>query len=190
MDAETCTRLTASQEDYLEAIKKLMDETAHGHAHTSDIARRLQVKMPSVTNALGVLREHGLIHYDTNKPVTLTEKGEREALRVIRRHLVLTRFLREILRLDDEAASQTACRVEHVIDDRLVSRLAVLTDALTAPGRCHALRKALRRHYDALDAGELNVLAAVYTPPPRPLEQPKPKRRRAKPAQEEVSHDA
>lgn len=190
MDAETSLRLTASQEDYLEAIKESIDETAHGHAHTSDIARRLNVKMPSVTNALGVLREFGLIHYDTNKPVTLTERGEREALRVIRRHLVLTRFLREVIRLGDEAASQTACRVEHVIDDCLVARLAVLTDALTAPGRCHALRKTLRNRYAALDAGRLDVLEGVYTPPTKPIEQPKPKRRHAKPAQEEVPHDA
>lgn len=193
MENEETFRLTASLEDYLEAIKAAIDETAHGHAHTSDIARRLQVKMPSVTNALGVLREHGFVNYDTNKPVTLTERGEREALRIIRRHLVLNRFLREVLLLPDKEASDTACRVEHVIDDCLLSRLAVLTNALTDPHQCRPLRKALRADFAAIDAGELDMLEDVYVPPPRPLEDPKRTRRR-KPAQPTQSledfHDA
>lgn len=121
--------LTASQEDYLEAIKELIDEGDHGHAHTSDIARRLKVKMPSVTTALGVLRRAGLLNYDTSRPVTLTAEGEREALRVIRRHRVLAWFFQGVLGLDETSASETACRVEHVIDDRLVDRLEILTEA-------------------------------------------------------------
>ena len=100
--------LTASQEDYLEAIKELIDEGDHGHAHTSDIARRLKVKMPSVTTALGVLRRAGLLNYDTSRPVTLTAEGEREALRVIRRHRVLAWFFQGVLGLDETSASETA----------------------------------------------------------------------------------
>lgn len=130
--------LTASQEDYLEAIKELIDEGDHGHAHTSDIARRLGVKMPSVTTALGVLRKAGLLHYDTSRPVTLTEAGEREALRVIRRHRVLAWFFQGVLGLDEETASSTACRVEHVIDDRVVDRIEALTEAW---GSLMALRR-------------------------------------------------
>ena len=154
MENEETFRLTASLEDYLEAIKAAIDETAHGHAHTSDIARRLQVKMPSVTNALGV---------------------------------------REVLLLPDKEASDTACRVEHVIDDCLLSRLAVLTNALTDPHQCRPLRKALRADFAAIDAGDLDMLEDVYVPPPRPLEDPKRTRRR-KPAQPTQSledfHDA
>ena len=193
MERDATFRLTASLEDYLEAIKEAIDETAHGHAHTSDIARRLRVKMPSVTNALGVLREHGYINYDTNRPVTLTELGEREALRIIRRHLALGRFLRDVLLLPEEEASTTACRVEHVIDDRLLARLAVLTDSLTAPHRCRALRKRLRDRYAEVESGVLDVLKGIYVPPPRPAEDPKKSRRRtaAQPDQnQEVSHDA
>ncbi len=144
--------LTASQEDYLETIKLLVEETEHGHAHTSDIARRLKVKMPSVTNALGVLRKRGLIHYDTNKPVTLTPRGDREAARVLRRHRALSRFLREILLLDEDWASRTACRVEHVIDDRLLGRLEALTNAFTGAARHAVARNRLVAAYAAADA--------------------------------------
>lgn len=144
--------LTASLEDYLEAIKLLIDDTNHGHAHTSDIAKRLRVKMPSVTNALGVLRKHGYINYDTNYPVTLTALGERAAARVIRRHRTLTAFLHDVLQLAPEEASATACRVEHVIDDDLVRRLEVLTHELTVSRRCGSLRRRLAEGYAALGA--------------------------------------
>jgi DtxR family Mn-dependent transcriptional regulator len=129
--------LTASLEDYLEAIKELIDADGHGHAHTSEIARRLKVKMPSVTNALGVLRRHGYLNYDSNYPVTLTEKGVAAAERVIGRHRVLKAFLQEVLQLPAEAASATACRVEHVIDDQLIVRLNAL-NAVFADETCSA----------------------------------------------------
>jgi DtxR family Mn-dependent transcriptional regulator len=127
--AEKPFELTASLEDYLEAIKELIDADAHGHAHTSEIARRLKVKMPSVTNALGVLRRHGYINYDSNYPVTLTEIGLAAAERIIGRHRVLKAFLQEVLQLPAEEASATACRVEHVIDDQLIARLNALNIA-------------------------------------------------------------
>ena len=42
--------MSSNMEDYLETIALLIDE--HGHAHARDVARRLNVKMPSVTCAL------------------------------------------------------------------------------------------------------------------------------------------
>lgn len=125
--------LTASLEDYLEAIYQLTLADEHGHAHTRDIAKQLNVKMPSVSNALGILRAHGYLNYDNNYPVTLTEAGEYEAKRVLRRHQVLSAFLGDVLRMNFESASATACRMEHVMDDGLVERLAILTKELTDP---------------------------------------------------------
>lgn len=122
--------LTASLEDYLEAIKELIDENVHGHAHTSEIARRLKVKMPSVTNALGILRRHGYINYDSSYPVTLTEAGVVAAERVINRHRILKTFLQDILCLPEEEASAAACRMEHIMDDRLIVRLNALIEVL------------------------------------------------------------
>lgn len=129
--------LTASLEDYLEAIKELIDAGPHGHAHTSEIARRLGVKMPSVTNAMGILCQNGYINYDLSKPITLTAKGRRTAERVIHRHRVLKTFLNAVLLLPEKEASEVACKVEHILGDALVERLDILNktlaDAASAP---------------------------------------------------------
>ncbi len=143
--------LTASLEDYLEAIKILMDTDAHGHAHTTDIAKRLKVSMPSVSNALAVLSKHGYIHYDTNYPVTLTELGQKEAERVMRRHRVLSEFLRDVLQLDAEGASRTACRMEHVTDEQLITRLEALTNELLGERPIRGLRQRLTEAYRAAE---------------------------------------
>lgn len=125
-------KLTASLEDYLETIKMLIDEDPHGHAHTSYIAKRLNVKMPSVTNALGVLHRNGYIHYDTNYPVTLTPLGEQTAKRILRKHHILSNFLEDILHFDNKEASELACKMEHVISDNFIQRLELLSSAITA----------------------------------------------------------
>ena len=125
--------LTASLEDYLEAIKEVIDASNDAHAHTSEIAKRLNVAKPSVTYALGGLRDQGFLNYNTSRPVTLTALGEAEASRIIRRHRVLTVFLRDVLKLEEALAGQTACRIEHVIDEQMLARLAVLNREFLSP---------------------------------------------------------
>ena len=106
--------MTASLEDYLEAIRALI--ASHGHAHTRDIALRLKVKMPSVTRALQLLAKEGHIVYRKNYPIQLTESGERIAGEVQRRHSFLEAFFRDQLGLPQEKASQMACKIEHIVD--------------------------------------------------------------------------
>ncbi|MGN0890056.1 MAG: metal-dependent transcriptional regulator [Candidatus Spyradenecus sp.] len=144
--------LTASLEDYLEAIKEIIDGSADAHAHTSEIAKRLNVAKPSVTYALGILRDQGFLNYNTSRPVTLTALGEAEASRVIRRHRVLTVFLRDVLRLDEGPAGQTACRIEHVIDEQVLARLEVLNQAFLASDAGEALRARVWNGFDEVTA--------------------------------------
>lgn len=138
-------KLTASLEDYLETIKILIDEDPHGHAHTSYIAKRLNVKMPSVTNALGVLHRNGFIHYDTNYPVTLTPLGEQTAKRVLRKHHILSNFLKEILLMKNDEASDLACKIEHVISDDFVQRIELLSSAITASNSAEEIIKRMKQ---------------------------------------------
>ena len=98
--------LTESLEDYLEAIAEL--SAVEDHAHTRDIAARLQVKMPSVTGALRQLAQMGYIVYKTHYPVTLTEKGKLVAENIASRHQVLKRFFVDILGMLPENASEAA----------------------------------------------------------------------------------
>ena len=69
--------ISSSLEDYLEAIADLID--ANGHAHSKELAERLQVKMPSVTNALQALAARDLIEYRSHQPVVLTAAGAQAA---------------------------------------------------------------------------------------------------------------
>ena len=70
-------KLSASLEDYLEAILNLSN--TEGHAHCTDIARTLNVAKPSVTGALRTLKEKGLADYEPYGSITLTTEGKKAA---------------------------------------------------------------------------------------------------------------
>jgi DtxR family Mn-dependent transcriptional regulator len=118
---KTPTGVSASQEDYLEAIYWLARE--HKVARSRDISTRLQVAKSSVTTALKQLNSDGHINYDPYSFVTLTESGNAIARNVIRRHRVLKAFLYTILGLDVEQADRFACAIEHTIDDDILLKL-------------------------------------------------------------------
>lgn len=116
----THTGITASLEDYLEAIFLLARE--HRVARSRDIAERLSVSKSSVTGALKQLNADGFINYDPYSFVTLTESGEEIAQNVLRRHHVLHDFLYQVLGLNENDADHFACLIEHTIDDNVRER--------------------------------------------------------------------
>ena len=130
------SRLTESLEDYLEAIAELT--AIEGHAHTKEIARKLDVKMPSVTAAIRQLKELNYIIYNRNCPVVLTPEGQAIADDVIHRHEILKEFFSELLGLSNVKASDTACRLEHVVDADTIRRFLVFLEAIE--NRCDAQR--------------------------------------------------
>ena len=131
-------QLSESLEDYLEAIAELI--AVGGHAHTKEIAEKLNVKMPSVTGALRQLEKMGYIVYNTHYPVSLTSEGKAVADEVIRRHQVLMRFFAGILGLSLDKASETACRLEHVVDKDTVRRFVIFTEAIGGRSDAAALQ--------------------------------------------------
>ena len=120
--------LTESLEDYLEAISHLQEEFKV--ARVKDISSRLNVKMPSVTNALKVLKSKNMIDYEKNSFITLTEEGEKAARRIIRKHEVCRDFFLNILRLPEEEADRLACSVEHHISGETVAKWNRLTELI------------------------------------------------------------
>ncbi len=113
--------LTASMEDYLEAICHLVYEKQV--ARTKDIAKSLKVNCSSVTGALRSLTEKNLINYEPYGLVTLTSKGEKTARDVIRRHEVLRDFFVKVLSVNKSDAEIGACKMEHVIPYSILERL-------------------------------------------------------------------
>ena len=135
-------RMSSHMEDYLEAIALLIEE--HGHAHARDVARRLDVKMPSVTSALKLLAARGCLDYEPNMPVLLTPQGRRLAENVLKKHRILRRFFQHILLLPSGAANRLACRIEHEVDERAVLAVRTLTRAIESRADCAELRRHLR----------------------------------------------
>lgn len=118
--------LSESLEDYLEVILSL--EKENKVARAKDIAEALNIKGGSVTGALKVLADKGLIHYSPYSFVTLTQKGLEIASEVTRRHAILKDFLHKILQVDEGTAEATACRMEHAIDPQSLERLVGFID--------------------------------------------------------------
>ena len=113
-------KLSGSLEDYLEAIYHLVAKKQVARAR--DIAKRLKVGQSSVTGALHTLAEKGLVNYAPYEVITLTPKGEAAAREVVRRHEVLRDFLVKVLSIDERAADEGACQMEHAIPPAIFER--------------------------------------------------------------------
>jgi len=113
--------LTASLEDYLEAIFRL--SRAQRVVRVRDIANALGVTPPSATGAIQQLKHRGLVSHEKYEDVLLTDEGEVVAAEVDQRHEELRAFFEDVLLLDREMAEAEACALEHSISERTLSRL-------------------------------------------------------------------
>ena len=115
------TELSASQEDYLEAIFFLSQEG--GSARSKEIAERMKVRAASVTGALKVLSEKGMIHYAPYGEASLTEAGRGIAESIAGKHQALLHFFMQVLGIEAAEADEFACTMEHSIPDHILKRL-------------------------------------------------------------------
>ena len=104
-----------SGEMYLETI--LILKKRNGQVRSIDIARELDFSKPSVSRAVGILKEDGYISVDSNGYIELTDKGTKVAKDIYEKHKVLTEFFTNIAKVSPETAEEDACRIEHVISD-------------------------------------------------------------------------
>jgi DtxR family Mn-dependent transcriptional regulator len=123
--------ISEAMQDYLEVILNLswQKETVR----VTDIAKKLNLSKPSVSQALDQLREQGYIYRDHYGPVELTAKGEKYALVVRRRHEVLRSFLTEVLGIERQLAERDACLMEHAVSSKTTE---CLVDFLIKNGYC------------------------------------------------------
>jgi len=108
-------------EDYLKAIYKLRKHRER--VTTSAIAQKLGVTDPTVTAILKKLAKERYLKHISYQGVVLTDKGEKLAIGVIRKHRLVELFLNEILGLDWDKVHVEAEKLEHVISDEVLARM-------------------------------------------------------------------
>ena len=107
-------KLRESGENYLETI--LILEKRNGIARSVDVANELNFSKPSISRAMSVLKQAGYVTVGNINQLLLTPEGRKIAESVYERHCILHEFLVSI-GVDDETASNDACRIEHVISE-------------------------------------------------------------------------
>ncbi len=107
--------LYESGQMYLEAIYVLLQEKDKIRA--IDVGAYLGYTKPSVSRAIGLLKAGEYITVDGDGYITLNQKGKEVAEQLYERHTILTGLLIS-LGVDEETATEDACRIEHVISDK------------------------------------------------------------------------
>jgi len=110
-----------SGEMYLETI--LILKKRNDQVRSVDVATELNFSKPSVSRAVGILKDDGYITVDASGLIDLTEKGIEIAKYIYEKHKVLTEFFTKIAKVSPETAEEDACRIEHVISDETFQSL-------------------------------------------------------------------
>lgn len=105
--------LQESGEMYLETIYVL---SKNGVVRSLDVAEYMGFSKPSVSRAVGLLKQGGYLIMDRDGSLTLTEEGLGVAKKIYERHTLLSDFLVR-LGVDKNTAAEDACKIEHDISD-------------------------------------------------------------------------
>lgn len=106
--------LQESGEMYLETVYILTQKS--DSVRSIDICEYMGYSKPSVSRAIGLLKNGGYITVDGKGYITLTEEGKFIALKMFERHTILTKFFVN-LGVDEKTASEDACKIEHHISE-------------------------------------------------------------------------
>lgn len=113
-----------SKEQYIETIAHLL--TDQKVCSVSDIAEGANVSRAAASRAVRDLAAQDLVEHKAYGYVDLTAKGHELAGELTARHEAICRFLRDVLGFAHDAADEEACRLEHLLEDETVDRLAAL----------------------------------------------------------------
>jgi len=101
-----------AEENYLKAMFNLADD--NGEVSVNDLSRHLDIKMPTVSSMMKKLSEKGYVHYESYKPLRLTDKGRQAAALIVRKHRLTEMYLVEKMGFGWEEVHEIAEQVEHI----------------------------------------------------------------------------
>ena len=165
---------TQSQQDYLKALYHL-----HGDSRpvpTRDLAQRLGISSPSVSEMVNRLVAQGLVEHDRYRGQQLTRDGRKVALQLVRHHRLLEMFLVQVLGYSWDEVHEEAERLEHVISERMEQRIFELLGRPELDPHGHAIpslagkvRPPSERALNECHAGEKVVVQGVSDDDPAKL---------------------
>ena len=101
-----------TEENYLKALYNIANED--GEVNVAELSKSLDIKMPTVTSMMKKLANKKLVHYESYKPLRLTEKGKKEAGLIIRKHRLTEMFLVDKMKMGWEDVHDIAEQIEHI----------------------------------------------------------------------------
>ncbi len=101
-----------TEENYLKTLYILA--SGRGEVNVNELSKELGIKMPTVTSMMKKLAEKKFVHYESYKPLRLTEKGKKEAGLIIRKHRLTEMFLVEKMNFGWEQVHDIAEQIEHI----------------------------------------------------------------------------
>jgi DtxR family Mn-dependent transcriptional regulator len=165
---------TRSQQDYLKALYKL-----HGDSRpvpTRELAQRLGISSPSVSEMVTRLTAQGLVEHDRYRGQQLTREGRKVALELVRHHRLLEMFLVQVLGYSWDEVHEEAERLEHVISERMEQRIFELLGRPELDPHGHAIptlagkvRPVSERPLSECRAGERVIVQGVSDDDPARL---------------------
>ncbi len=124
---------TAMQEYLAEAYRLAYYQQDNPFISTSALADVLGVSAPAVTRMVQRLKEAGYLEHEPYRGISLTEKGEREALMNIRRHRLVEVFLVDVMKFGWHEVHDEADALGEAVTDRIVARMEKMANY---PRRC------------------------------------------------------
>jgi DtxR family Mn-dependent transcriptional regulator len=173
---ETARRsaFTQSQEDYLKALYHLRGDARP--VPTRELAARLGISSPSVSEMVNRLVAQGLVEHDRYRGQQLTREGRKVALELVRHHRLLEMFLVQVLGYRWDEVHEEAERLEHVISERMEQRIFELLGRPELDPHGHAIpsvtgkvRPPSERALNECRAGEKVIVQGVSDDDPAKL---------------------
>jgi len=155
-----------TEENYLKALFNL--SAGKGEVSANELSKQLGIKMPTVNSMMKKLADKKLVHYESYRPLRLTEKGKKEAALIIRKHRLTEMFLVQKMGFGWEQVHEIAEQIEHLHSpdffekmDALLGYPKIDPHGSPIPDKTGKMEWV---HYDKLSsckAGETVKLAAV-----------------------------
>jgi DtxR family transcriptional regulator, Mn-dependent transcriptional regulator len=171
---ERRSTFTRSQQDYLKALYLLGG--GDGPVPTRELAQRLGISSPSVSEMVSRLSAQGLVEHDRYRGQQLTPDGRKVALELVRHHRLLEMFLVQVLGYSLDEVHEEAERLEHVISERMEQRIFDLLGRPQLDPHGHAIptltgkvRPVSNRPLSECRAGEKVVVQGVSDDDPGKL---------------------